>query len=44
MFVLYNTYENIIVSLDKVVQIWGVLMCEVVAGGDVGSIPVWKRL
>lgn len=34
MFVLYNTYENIIVSLDKAVRIWGVPTCEVVTGGD----------
>lgn len=46
MFVLYNTYENIIVSLDKAARIWGVPTCEVVAGGDsgVGSIPVWNHL
>lgn len=46
MFVLYNTYEHIIVRLDKAVQISGVPTCEVVAGGDseVGSIPVWNLL
>lgn len=27
MFVLYNTYENIIVSLDKPVRIQGVHAC-----------------
>lgn len=46
VFVLYNTYENIIVSLHKAVQIWGVPTGEVVAGGDseVGPVPVWNHL
>lgn len=46
MFVLYNTYENIIVSLDKAVRIWGVPTCEEVAGGDscVASTPVWHHV
>ena len=51
MFVLYNTYENIIVSLDKSVRIRGVHACACVRyqseltarGGTSLRVPIYRR-